>query len=371
MNPLLSVVVPVYDVESYVDECLRSLRPCRDAVEVIAVDDASPDGSAAALARHPWVRTLRLPSNVGLGAARNAGLSRASGSHVWFVDGDDALAPSALPRVLSRLATLDPDVLLIGSNTEPVPHAPSDVVCLRCMPSLTRMRQAAWNRIVRVDLLRRTGIRFSGGLYEDVPYSHLVLACARRIAVLPQVCYLYRTRPASLTHTMSDRHFEVFDQYERLFSTLSAWRASPHLLARVHAVMVRHYLTILGAPDRVPPSLRRVFFARMVGHERRFRPAAGPPPSLAALAVRSGSYEAYRAGYLAKRVWGAANGGRDLRMTDPVPDDVVDDGVTDVLTEDEVVHVSPGAAELAETLEHEPLPTFPADVPDWDSRDPL
>ena len=57
-------------------------------------------------------------------------------------------------------------------------------------------------------------------------------------------------------------------------------------------------------------------------------------------------------------------------MTESTPPDVVDDGVTDVLTGDEVVHVSPAAAELAESLEHAPA-TFIEDVPDWDAQDPL
>jgi hypothetical protein len=205
-----------------------------------------------------------------------------------------------------------------------------------------------------------------------VPYSHLVLAAASRVAVLPSVCYLYRTRDGSLTRSVSPRHFDVFTQYERLFATLSMWRASPRLLARLHAVMLGHYVTILGSPSRVPPSLRRAFFARMVAHDRQYRPAVGPPLPVSALPVRLGSYDAYRAGHLAKRVWSWARDGKDLRMTatEPPPD-VVDDEVTDVLAEDEVVHVSPAAAELAETLEHEHVPTFPADVPDWDAEDPL
>jgi hypothetical protein len=136
--------------------------------------------------------------------------------------------------------------------------------------------------------------------------------------------------------------------------------------------MLRHYLAILGAPARVPPSLRRAFFARMVAHDRQYRPAVGPPLPASALAVRLGSYEAYRAGHLARRVWSAVRDGKDHRMTptEPPPD-VVDDEVTDVLAEDEVVHVSPAAAELAETLEHEHVSTFLADVPDWDADDPL
>ena len=174
-----------------------------------------------------------------------------------------------------------------------------------------------------------------------------------------------------MTHAVSPRHFDVFTQYERLFTTLSRWGASPRLRARLHAVMVRHYVTILGAPDRVPPALRRAFFARIVSAERRYRPSTGPPLSAAALAVRVGSYDAYRVGHLAKCVWCRSRDGKDHRMSEPAPDDVVDDAVTDVLTEDEVVQVSPAAAELAETLEHEHDPTFVADVPNWDSEDPL
>ena len=150
---------------------------------------------------------------------------------------------------------------------------------VRSHPGLLRVRQAAWNRIVRVDLLRRTGVGFPDGLYEDVPYSHLVLAAAARVAAVPDVCYLYRTRSSSLTHAVSPRHFDVFTQYERLFTTLSRWGASPRLRARLHAVMVRHYVAILGAPDRVPPALRRAFFARMVS-ARAALPTLGWPAAV-------------------------------------------------------------------------------------------
>jgi hypothetical protein len=191
--------------------------------------------------------------------------------------------------------------------------------------------------------------------------------------VLPAVCYLYRSRGSSLTRCVTPQHFDVFDQYERLFATLSAWRASPRLLARLHTVMLRHYLTILGAPDRVPPCLRRAFFARMVSHDRRYRPAVGPPLPSALLPVRLGSYDAYRVGHVAKHVWDSLRCGRDHGMSDPPtsPPDVVDDGITDVLADDEVLHVSPTAAELAETLEHEHASMFVAEVPDWDEEDPL
>jgi CDP-glycerol glycerophosphotransferase len=380
MSPLLSVVVPMYRVESYVDTCLRSVVHPR--VEIIAVDDASPDRSASIAATFPTVRTVRLPSHVGLGAARTAGLSLCTARHVWFVDGDDVLPHGAVDRVLSGLAA-DPDVLLIGHALLSGAFVYADPSSVSCGASPIRVRQAAWNRIVRVDLLRRTGVGFPDGLYEDVPYSHLVVAAATRVASVPAVCYLYRSRSQSLTRRVSPQHFDVFDQYERLFETLSDWRVSPRLHAWLHLVMVRHYQTILGAPDRVPPCLRRAFFARMVEHDRRYRPAVGPPLPASLVPMRLGSYEAYLLGHLAKRVWSGRWGGKDHRMTEhpspsapvfssaPPPPDVVDDGVTDVLADDEVVHVSPSAAELAETLEHEHASTFVAEVPDWDDVDPL
>ena len=84
---------------------------------MIAVDDASPDGSAAILddraAASPRLRVVHLAVNGGQGPARNAGLDLASGEYVWFVDGDDRLADGALAAIGARLAHSRPDVLLI------------------------------------------------------------------------------------------------------------------------------------------------------------------------------------------------------------------------------------------------------------------
>ena len=84
---------------------------------MIAVDDASPDGSAAILddraAADPRLRVVHLAVNGGQGPARNAGLDLASGEYVWFVDGDDRLADGALAAIGARLAHSRPDVLLI------------------------------------------------------------------------------------------------------------------------------------------------------------------------------------------------------------------------------------------------------------------
>ena len=86
-------------------------------IEVIAVDDCSPDASGEIIdeyaARDQRVRSVRLSENVGLGPARNIGLDRAVGEYVWFLDGDDWLAPECLTEVAERLRATRPDVLLV------------------------------------------------------------------------------------------------------------------------------------------------------------------------------------------------------------------------------------------------------------------
>src|ERR1700755_2443566 len=98
---LLSIVLPVYKVQGYLRQCLDSLLGQSFAdFEIVAVDDCSPDNSGAILAefaaRDPRVRVLTLPKNVDVGGARNAGLDEALGDYVWFVDGDDWVAETAL-----------------------------------------------------------------------------------------------------------------------------------------------------------------------------------------------------------------------------------------------------------------------------------
>ena len=114
--PLISVVIPVHGVADYLDRCLDSvLSEAATSLEVIAVDDASPDGSGAILAaRHdPRLRVISTPAAVGPGPARDLGAKEATGEYVWFVDGDDELAEGALAAVAGALTRLHPDLLII------------------------------------------------------------------------------------------------------------------------------------------------------------------------------------------------------------------------------------------------------------------
>ncbi|MBG0565143.1 glycosyltransferase family 2 protein [Actinoplanes aureus] len=335
MDLLLTVVVPVYAVERYLHQCLDSIRAGlteeeNDQVEVIAVDDASPDSCGALLddyaARHGGPRVLHLAANVGLGQARNAGLAETRGRYVWFVDSDDWLPEGSVRAVLERLRATEPDVLVVDhlrvyqdGSSRPDDSSP----LLRGAPTLDRLlgvQHTAWNRIMRREFLAGHDLRFPPGWYEDVAFSNPVLIAADRIDALNRVCYHYRIgRTGAITATPSARHFEVFEQYERLHESLDRLGAGPVVRTRIFSLMISHLLVVAGNEGRVHPSRRRAFFRRIAELYRQHRPDGYLPPSglpgMRHRLVALNSYTAYaalRAGY---RLAGAAR----RRSPEPVP----------------------------------------------------
>jgi CDP-glycerol glycerophosphotransferase len=328
--PLLTVVVPVHGVEPYLRRCLDSvLAGAGTEVEVVAVDDRSPDGCGAILDRYAAgdcrVRVARLATNVGLGRARNAGLARARGEYVWFVDGDDWLPPGTLPAVLRRLLATRPDVLMVdhvevfdGGRTRPgtLGRDAGDLAVpfrLAQHPRLLRLAQcaSACTKVVRRGFLEEIGLRFHPGWYEDCAYSYPLLMAAHRLDVLDRVCYSYRQRATGgITRTVSPRHFDVFEQYQRLFAVVDRHAAAYDAFRpELFRLMVNHLLVIAGSERRLPPPLRRAFFRQAAQRYRQWLPPQGydVPGGVAGLKhrlLRRDAYPAYAALRLAYRVAG-------------------------------------------------------------------
>jgi len=327
-TPALSVVVPAFQVESHLPDCLDSiLREAGSGVEVVVVDDASPDRSGQIAAeyarRDPRVRVVRLAINVGLGPARNAGFEATTGAYVWFVDSDDVLPAGAVPAVLDRLATSRPDVLIVdhayvfesgapahpdrpgaGGPERPLAGLTGPLRVTGC-PRLLRLAQSACTKIVRRGFLAEIGLRFFPGWYEDSAFSHPLLLAAGQIDVLDRVCYHYVQRDAGgITRTVSARHFEVFDQYQRLFDIVTATPGYEVFRPELFRLMIDHYLVIAGNRRRMPPDLRRAFFRRMSQDYRSRLPTGGYqlPAGAAGLKHRLVRRDAYLLYALLRRV---------------------------------------------------------------------
>src|SRR5260370_38048336 len=192
--PLISVVIPVHGVEDYLDRCLISglsnsgLSERAIPVEVIAVDDASPDRCGAILAarRDARLRVIRTPVPVGPGPARDLGAKEATGEYVWFVDGDDELAEGALAAVAGPLTRLRPDVLIVDfenlypdGTTSPSGGAKyltgPEAGTLADHPALIHLTMTAWSKVFRRGFLAGLGVPFGSPPPEDVPVTTMAL----------------------------------------------------------------------------------------------------------------------------------------------------------------------------------------------------
>ncbi|MEV4338508.1 CDP-glycerol glycerophosphotransferase family protein [Streptomyces sp. NPDC049590] len=308
--PRFSVIVPCYKVQGFLRECLDSvLGQSFEDFELIAVDDRSPDGCGAILdeyaGRDPRVKVLHLPENVGLGMARNAGLPHATGDYLLFLDSDDTLTPGALRAVADRLAeTADPDVLVFdyartywwgGTRRNVLAHllAEEQVFTAAEYPGILDLLMVVWNKAYRRDFVTEHGFAFPPGYYEDTPWTFPVMLSARRIAALDRICLHYRQRrQGNILSTTSRKHFDIHDQYERVFAfvagrpELASWR--PYL----HRKMGEHCLDILAKPDRLPPADKAEFFRRTARMFRAHRPEGVRVDG--EVAVLTGSWTGYR-----------------------------------------------------------------------------
>ncbi|MGC9536327.1 bifunctional glycosyltransferase/CDP-glycerol:glycerophosphate glycerophosphotransferase [Streptomyces sp. UG1] len=316
--PRFSVIVPVYQVQAYLHECLESvLSQSYPDLELIAVDDGSPDACGAIVdefaARDPRVHAVHLAENQGLGAARNTGIARATGDYLIFLDSDDSLTPGALHAIADRLKeTGDPDVLVYDyarthwtgetvrnqaaarlTEKGPAPFRLTD------RPGLLRMLMVAWNKACRRGFVEERGFAFPSGYYEDTPWTYPVLMTAESIATLDRVCVHYRQRRrGGILGTVSPRHFDVFEQYDRVFAyvdrhpELARWR--PLLFRR----MVDHLLVVFARRDRLPRRSRTAFLRTARTYYRRYRTPGVPVPVRARLhctLIRLGLHRTYRA----------------------------------------------------------------------------
>ena len=303
--------MPVYRVAEFLPACLDSILRGDFDIEVIAVDDASPDGSGGILderaAADPRLRVIHLAHNGGQGPARNLALEQATGEYVWFVDADDMVADGGLAAVTAALSASKPDVLLINwvslypdGRAEPNPYAsllsavPAGGCTLEDEPRLIELTMTSWSKLFRRDYLAGLGVSFGTGIHEDIPVTCAALLAANEIGAAQAVCYNYRReRKGSALATTSSGHFAVFDAYDRVFELLAGRDAagqpvSDPLRAAVFERAIWHYTTVLqttgigvdriGLPGLVPRAERHRFFRRMHEDFERYRPASYQHP---------------------------------------------------------------------------------------------
>lgn len=221
MKPLLSVVVPVHNVEDYLAECLDSLAgQSLDAIEVVMVDDGSTDGSRRIAeefaARDDRFRCVHQP-NAGLGAARNTGVARTTPGvpYLAFADSDDVLVRDAYARMLASLESTGSDLVtgnvwrLTGQKRQQAWQY-RWLTGDRLRTHITRdarllSDRVAWNKVFRRSFWDRHAFSFPvGRLYEDTPVMIPAHYLAGSVDVLHEHVYHWRVREGSITRRRTD-----------------------------------------------------------------------------------------------------------------------------------------------------------------------
>lgn len=228
-NDLISVIVPVYNVEKYLDYCINSIiNQTYNNLEILLVDDGSTDQSSAICDK--WaVEDKRIKvihkENGGLSDARNAGMQRAKGTYVAFIDSDDWIEKyyieylyRAIKETGAEISACEIRQVIDGQKPEKLNNEVlSKTTCTTEEALYTILkgdgfRAIACNKLYKAELLREEKFKV-GVLHEDEFFTYRIIGKAKTLSFVKNQLYNYRQREGSIMKTTSMRHLDVLDAY--------------------------------------------------------------------------------------------------------------------------------------------------------------
>lgn len=227
MNPLISIIVPTYNVEKYIRTCIESiLAQTYRNVEVIIVNDGSTDQSLAVISdlicSHHNVKVIN-QKNQGLSVARNTGIDVATGKYITFVDADDKIMPGFVSSLYQIADKTGADIVR-GSFRDFNGNIPKDWVPDFNVPTncgtivldqflSSNISFVVWSSIYRLDFINSNHIRFTPGiLLEDGDFTTRAYMLAKLVATSPEPNYAYRIRQGSILTTNNAQKMSLSEE---------------------------------------------------------------------------------------------------------------------------------------------------------------
>lgn len=230
MNPLVSIVIPVYKVEKFIQRCLESVvRQTYTNIECILVNDVTPDNSMVIaeefISKYSDFNFLVInqPTNLGLSMARNAGMNLAKGKYIYFLDSDDEITSDAIKLLVQKAEETNAQLVLGHSLCINEKEGwKRDYFPIKCKEdvlegNLTIFKNLvegeypvmACDKLVRMDFLMKYQLYFVKDLFsQDVLWSFQSALKFEKIAFLREDTYLYYFHDASIIHNRGERHFD-------------------------------------------------------------------------------------------------------------------------------------------------------------------
>ncbi len=234
MKPLISVIVPVYKVEEYLKRCVDSIRnQTYKNLEIILVDDGSPD-SCGTLCDTFALEDSRIKvihkQNGGLSSARNAGLDKATGEYIGFVDSDDCIQPQMYDILYDRMVEKGAEISCGGigryrdgkliscfnPNTAEEFTLTADEALKELLYN-NKITNSMWDKLYKAEIFETIRMK-EGALYEDMQLQYLCLSKAKRVTYISTPFYCYTLSANSILRgNFSIKHYDcIIGQTERL-----------------------------------------------------------------------------------------------------------------------------------------------------------
>lgn len=216
--PKVSVIVPVYNVEKYVEKCLKSLvNQTLQDIEIIVVDDGSKDDSKKIVDRfikkYPSKLKYLHKENGGLSSARNFGIPYAKGEYIAFLDSDDYVETTMYEEMYNLAKKEDADMVECDFIWEYPNKQKYDygVVYNGKKEAIEKARVVAWNKLIKREIIENEKIEFPFGLrYEDVEFFYKLVPSLNKISFMKKYFIHYVQRENSIANTQNTKTKDIF-----------------------------------------------------------------------------------------------------------------------------------------------------------------
>lgn len=247
-----SIVVPVYNIENYVDKCVKSII-CQkyDKYELIIVDDGSTDNSYTVAKKYEKnnIKVVK-KKNGGLSSARNYGLRYTHGDYVWFIDGDDYIENDSIKKLNEEINRQKEKKDIIAFQYYEVKNGKKsrfvDRISWEDEEYKPLVCASAWSRIYAVDYLKKNNIQFAEGLiYEDLEIIPYLMATARvSFYKEPLYNYVYRNGSIMNEKTFKNNRDDKFIVLERLFQKFEEGGINKKYKNQLTYLAIRHLIMV-------------------------------------------------------------------------------------------------------------------------------
>ena len=224
--PKVSIIVPVYNVEKYIEKCLDSLinQTLKD-IEIIVVNDGSEDNSAEIVKKYQNKYPEKIiyveKENGGLSDARNFGLPHAKGEYIAFLDSDDYIELDMYEKMYKLAKKENSDMVECDFYWEYPNKTKKDIgqIYTNKKEMLAKARVVAWNKLIKRSVLEEAKVQFPKGYrYEDVEFTYKLIPYLNKVSFVKEPFIHYIQRENSISNSQNERTKEIFEVLEHVIN---------------------------------------------------------------------------------------------------------------------------------------------------------